>query len=210
METSVARLLRHPGRLPGPPATRSDGDLGRSLPRPPWAPSRTSVQLLRWRPRSPVILAILAPSGPFVQPLRWRPRSPVSLAILGASQVLRLDGLKCARMRPFVPISSATSRPDLASVAPVNRVNKYVNKSIISRVIKPHPPRWGPRSQSPTSSLGTVQPLRPAAPMETSVAGDPPRPGHRPAPPSSCSDGDLGRRSPSPSWAPSGTSGWTD
>ena len=197
MEASVAGLPVLPGHRPRPPASCSDGDLGRRSP--------TSSR---------------APSSPFVQPLRWRPRSPVSHVILGAFQDLQPTAPKCARMRLFAPIS----RPDLASVVPVNHVNKCVNKSLIWRASKcarpggdlgvglprhpgriPGPPA-GPAERTDLPGL----PERLPGPRSTRPGGDlgaglPRHPGRLPGPPAGLTeradlpglpDAGLGRWSP--------------
>ena len=95
--------------------------------------------------------------------------------------------------------------PNLAASLPNRYGIFWISATFTNR--KQKGPKTNELKAAPPAFLGAIldafQALRPAAPMETSVAGNPPRPGHRPAPSSSCSDGDLGRRSPRPPWTPS-------
>ena len=124
METSAAILPAHPGRLPGLPSSRSDGDLGNHPSSSSWAiycpralrPDPSTKSSPAGDPAHPVHLsgvsssrsdgdlgswrsgASRAPLRPFVRPVRWSPRPSPFQRLLATAQ-------------PFRPAPSTKSSP---------------------------------------------------------------------------------------------------
>ena len=172
METSAAILPAHPGRLPGLPSSRSDGD---SATIPPAHPGRSIApgpfaQIRRRRARPPVIQRIL----PTFQAFRPAPAMETSAAILPAHPGHR-SGLPASRSD-----GSLGSSPSSASWAPLRPSGQ--------------PVRWTPRRPSFQRLLHAFQVSRPAGPMETSAATLPAAPAHLPGLPSGSIDEELARR----------------
>ena len=116
METSAALLPAHPGRLPGLPSSRSDGDLGSSPSGASWAPSRPPGQPVRWRPRQLSFRRLLPafqpsrPAGPMETSATIPPAHPGRSIAPGPSAQIRRRRAR-PPVFPRLPSALQASRP---------------------------------------------------------------------------------------------------
>ena len=205
METSAAILPAHPARLPGLPASRSDGDLGGHPSGASCPPSRPLGQPVRWRPRQLVIRHVPGDLLPSIPPAPTD-TSPAGLPARPA----RLPGPPASRSD-----GDLGSHPSSSSCPPSRSLVQLYRRTPRQLVIRRIPGDLWPsgfsaqiyrrRARPPVFRrlLGALQAFRPVGPMETSPAGDPAAPGHRSGLPSGSTDGDLGSHPSSGSWTPS-------